>query len=100
MKRAPRTAWPAGRRAALSDPPGAGTSATVVREAIAEVFHLAASVRIRIGYIICEKGEPLCGVLAALQPCLGELFPPSVTCWMCACIAKRDGIAVAGSDAA
>jgi hypothetical protein len=92
-----RSAAPAKWTAAKpSDPTGAGTTATVVREAVAEVFHLAASQRIRIGYIACEKGEVLCGAPVALQPCLGALFAPAVTCWLCALLAERDGIAIEG----
>ena len=82
-----------------SDPSLAGTTATVVREAKAQVFHLAATRRGRIGYISCGPGEVLCGIPRALQPCLGSLFPPEVTCWMCALIAERDHITI-GSDAA
>jgi hypothetical protein len=88
---------PAVRKAARpSDPSGAGTTAAVVREALAEVFHLAASQRIRIGYVACEKGEVLCGAPVALQPCLSTLFAPAVTCWLCALLAARDGIAIEG----
>lgn len=53
------------------------------------VFHLAATHRIRIGYTACLPGEALCGT--AVRP-HGQLFPPAVTCWMCAVIARRDGI--------
>jgi hypothetical protein len=79
-----------------SDPSGAGTTAGVVREAKADVYHLAASRRIRIGYIICGPGEALCGTLAALQPSLDTLFAAAVTCWMCAGLAERDGILIDG----
>jgi hypothetical protein len=68
-----------------------------VREAAAQVFHLAASRRGRIGYISCAPGDVLCGAPVPLQPCLGSLFPPAVTCWMCALIAGRDGILTAGA---
>jgi hypothetical protein len=88
----------ASRRTAASpsDPPGAGTVAAVVREALTEVFHLAASQRIRIGYIACEKGDVLCGAPVAVQPCLSALFAPKVTCWFCAALAERDGIVIEG----
>ena len=88
--------------ASPSDPSGAGTAATVVREAATETYHLAASQRIRIGYISCGPGEPLCGTTSALQECLDTLFQVAleVTCWLCALIAKRDGITVAAGDAA
>jgi hypothetical protein len=68
-----------------------------VREVGAEIYHLAASRRIRIGYIICGPGEALCGVPAALQPLLDTLFAAAVTCWMCAGLAKRDGILIEGA---
>lgn len=87
------------RLARPSDPTGAGIFAAVVREAAAEVFHLAASRRIRIGYIACGAGEVLCGIPAALQPCLDILFAPKVTCWLCAALAERDGIVVGGAVA-
>lgn len=84
------------RIARRSDPVGAGVVATVVREAAAEVFHLATSRRIRIGYIACAPGEVLCGKPGHLQPSLGTLFAPQVTCWLCAALAERDGIVIDG----
>jgi hypothetical protein len=97
-QRAKRLDTVAAKRTAASpsDPSGAGTTAAVVREALPEVFHLAASQRIRIGYIACEKGEVLCGAPVALQPCLSALFAPKVTCWLCAALAVRDGIVIEG----
>jgi hypothetical protein len=97
VKRALRATRPAGRRARPSDPTGAGIPATVVREAVAEVFHLAASRRIRIGYVSCAPGEVLCGKPGNLQPSLGTLFAPQVTCWLCAALAERDGIVIEGA---
>lgn len=59
-----------------------------------DVCHVVASEPVKVGYVTCGPGEPLCGTTGALQPCPDGLFPPAVTCPMCAAIAEREGIAV------
>jgi hypothetical protein len=83
-----------------SDPSGSGTAAEAVQEMTGSAVHLAATQRIRISYIICDPGEPLCGTPKPLQPSLDALFAPAVTCWLCLAIARRDGITITGSSAA
>lgn len=60
-----------------------------------EEFHLAATQPIRIGYIICSRGEPLCGTPHRVRLPPPLLFRPDITCWICDLLARRDGIAVA-----
>jgi hypothetical protein len=62
-----------------------------------DVYHLVAAQRIRIAYVSCAAGEPLCGTTAALEPCPAGLFPPPVTCARCAAIATREHISIAGT---
>lgn len=85
-----------------SDPSGSGCIAGIVHEPGADLYHLTPARRIRIGQITCIPGEPLCGTPARLQPCPAALFPVElkVTCWMCAAIARRDGIATERTGAA
>ena len=89
------------KAASPSDPSGAGTIADIVYESGSNLHHLAATRRIRIGYIACDPGEPLCGTPAALHPCPPALFPlpPDITCWLCAALAKREHILIAGEAA-
>ena len=63
-----------------------------------DVFHLIASQRIRIGYIVCGAGESLCGTSAELQQCADGLFAPQVTCPVCAALAARERISVGGTE--
>jgi hypothetical protein len=74
-------------------------AATVALEAARprDVYHAVAAQPVRIGFILCSSGEPLCGTTAALELCPDDLFPPEVTCSRCAVIAAREGIAVAGT---
>jgi hypothetical protein len=62
-----------------------------------DVYHLVAGEPVRLGSVTCRPGEPLCGVTAELLPCPDGLFPPQVTCHVCAAIAAREGISVAGT---
>lgn len=59
-----------------------------------DVYHAVASERIKVGYVTCGPGEPLCGTTAALEPCREGLFAPAVTCPLCAAIAERERIVV------
>lgn len=81
------------RVAKPTDPTGAGTTARVVvaRTPDGDVFHLAATQAIRIGYIICARAEPLCGTWRRLR-LPGLLFRPDDICWTCELIAQRDRI--------
>ena len=63
-----------------------------------DVYHLVASQRVRLGSVTCGAGEPLCGTEAALLPCPDGLFPPSVTCHICAAIATREHISISGTE--
>ena len=69
------------------------------RRAKAGVYHLTASQPVRLGYVTCSAGEPLCGTTAALQPCLDGLSS-APTCHLCAALAEREHITIAGADAA
>jgi hypothetical protein len=63
------------------------------------VYHAVASQRVRLGYVTCGPGEPLCGTTAALQPCPDGLFPPSVTCPLCAALVARERISISAAAA-
>jgi hypothetical protein len=58
------------------------------------IYHLAATERIRVGYVIRDPCDPLCGEPAAMQPVPPSLFPVKheVTCHLCPVIARRDEI--------
>lgn len=64
-----------------------------------DVLHAVASVPVLLGSVTCRPGEPLCGTRALLQPCLGGV-PSAVTCHLCAALADRERITLAGTDAA
>lgn len=64
-----------------------------------EEFHLAPLQRIRVGYVLCHRGEPLCGTPWRVR-LPGLLFPPEVTCWLCELLAARDGITVTTPESA
>jgi hypothetical protein len=87
------------KAASPSDPSGAGTRADIVHEPGADIYHLAATVRIRVGYVARDPGDPLCGEPEPMQPCPPSLFPVrrEVTCWLCAVIAQRDQIVIGGA---
>jgi hypothetical protein len=70
------------------------------RRSAAGVYHLIASQPLRLGYILCAIGEPLCGTTAALQPCLGASFAAAATCHICAALAEREHILIEGTEAA
>jgi hypothetical protein len=70
------------------------------RRSKAGVYHLTACQPVRLGYVICEKGEPLCGTTAPLQPCLGGMSSVAAICHLCAALAERERITFAGSEAA
>jgi hypothetical protein len=70
------------------------------RRASAGVYHLTACQPVRLGSVTCAPGEPLCGTTAALQPCLGGMSSSAATCHLCAALAEREHITVAGTDAA
>ena len=70
------------------------------RRAAARVYHLIASQPIRLGYITCAEGEPLCGTGAPLQRCLQAMAADSATCHICAALAEREQILMEGAEAA
>lgn len=76
------------------EPAGPRVSKRVPRD----VYHAIAGQRVRVGYIVCAAGEPLCGIRATLQPCPAGLFPPQVTCQVCATVAAREGISIIGTE--
>ena len=70
------------------------------RRAKAGITHLLASQAVRLGYVTCGIGEPLCGSPAPLQPSLGASFDAVATCHICAALAEREHIAIEGAEAA
>jgi hypothetical protein len=63
-----------------------------------DVYHLVASEPVKVGYIVCNPSEPLCGTTATLQSAPDGLFAPAVTCSACAAIAEREHIAVSSPE--
>ncbi len=74
-------------------------AATVSLEAATtgDVYHAIACQPLRIGYVVCAEGEPLCGTTTALLPCPDGLYPPQVTCHTRAAITVGERISVAGT---